>query len=178
MNDRPASDTTNPAPPTDLASYRAARATQPAGRTRTQIRREQALELLARGVPPTEAAHTLGISARTLRRYLQNGALLAELRRMQTERIEALLRASLLAAPTALITLHGIAANSAASERGRVTASRAIIEHTLRLFESADLAQRVERLEDLAETADDPPAFLTAGSPFTSPSADRRGDGD
>ena len=120
-------------------------------RPTVRLRRDQAFELLARGSPPAEVARTLGITLRTLRRYLEDGALLKELRRIQDERIEALLRASLVAAPDALDTLRTVAADAEAPDRARVAAARAVLGHSLQLYEAADLARRVERLEEIAE---------------------------
>ena len=121
-------------------------------RPTVRIRRDQALDLLARGLPPSEVAATLGVSLRTLRRYLEDGKLTAELRRVHVERIESLLRASLVAAPDALETLRSVAANPDSPDRARVAAARAVIGHSLHLFEAADLARRIERLEELAES--------------------------
>ncbi len=121
-------------------------------RPTARVRRDQALDLLARGSPPTEVATTLGVSLRTVRRYLDDGRIVAELRRAHTERIEALLRASLVAAPGALETLHTIATDPEATDRARVAAARAVISHSLHLFEAADLARRVEHLEQIAES--------------------------
>ena len=120
-------------------------------RPTVRLRRNQALDLLVRGQPPAEVARTLGVSLRTLRRYLADGAILKELRRIQDERIEALLRASLVAAPDALDTLRTVAANAEAPDRARVAAARAVLGHSLHLFEAADLARRIERLEEIAE---------------------------
>ena len=120
-------------------------------RPTVRLRRNQALDLLVRGQPPAEVARTLGVSLRTLRRYLADGAILKELRRIQDERIEALLRASLVAAPDALDTLRTVAADADAPDRARVAAARAVLGHSLQLYEAADLARRVERLEEIAE---------------------------
>lgn len=123
-------------------------------RPTTRIRRQQAMELLARGLPPSDVALQLGVSLRTIRRYLEDGELLAELRRAQSERIEALLRAALQVAPQSLLTLHQVAADPDAPERARVAAARAVIQHTVHLYDVADLARRVERLEEIAEQID------------------------
>ena len=120
-------------------------------RPTARLRREQAMELLARGLPPPDVAVQLGVSLRTVRRYLDDGELLKELRRAQTERIEALLRASLQVAPQALLTLHQVAADPEAPERARVAAASAVISHAVHLFETADLARRVEHLETIAD---------------------------
>jgi uncharacterized protein (UPF0147 family) len=120
-------------------------------RPTARLRREQAMEFLARGLPPADVAAQLGVSLRTLRRYLEDGQILTELRRAQTERIEALLRASLQVAPQALLTLHEVAADPNAEEHARVAAARAVITQAVHLFETADLARRVERLEEIAD---------------------------
>ena len=121
------------------------------------LRRQRALELLAGGLPPPDVAVQLGVSLRTVRRYLDDGELLKELRRAQTERIEALLRASLQVAPQALLTLHQVAADPQAPERARVAAARAVIGHALHLFEAVDLNQRIERLEEIADSTQNNP---------------------
>ncbi len=121
------------------------------------LRRQRALALLAGGLPPSDVAVQLGVSLRTGRRYLDDVELLKELRRAQTERIEALLRASLQVAPQALLTLHQVATDPEAPERARVAAARAVIGHAVHLFETADLAHRVERLEAIAERIESNP---------------------
>jgi AcrR family transcriptional regulator len=120
-------------------------------RPTTRLRRQQAMELLARGLPPPDVAAQLGVSLRTVRRYLADDEILAELRRAQAERIEALLRAALQVAPQALLTLHQVAADPNAPERARVAAARAVIQQTVHLYDVANLARRVERLEEIAE---------------------------
>src|SRR5205085_2659997 len=96
-------------------------------RPTARLRRDQAMELLARGLPPSDVAAQLGVSLRTLRRYLDDGEILDELRRAQTERIEALLRASLQVAPQPLLTLHEVAADPGAEAHARAAAARAIL---------------------------------------------------
>jgi FixJ family two-component response regulator len=123
-------------------------------RPTTRLRRQQAMELLARGLPPTDVALQLGVSLRTVRRYLEDGELLAELRRAQSERIEALLRAGLQIAPQALLTLHQVASDPDAPHRARVAAARTVIQQTVHLYDVADLVRRIERLEEIAEAVE------------------------
>ncbi|MGH2585051.1 MAG: helix-turn-helix domain-containing protein, partial [Dehalococcoidia bacterium] len=110
-------------------------------RSTTRLRRRQAMELLTRGLPPADVASQLGVSLRTVRRYLEDGELLAELRRAHSERIEALLRAS----------LQTVASDENAPQWTCISAARAVIYQTLRLYETADLARRVEHLEQTAD---------------------------
>jgi DNA-binding CsgD family transcriptional regulator len=115
--------------------------------TAVTIRQQQAVELLAAGHSPEEAAAILGVTARTLRRYLADGDVVKELRAIHRERLTTLLRGALNAAPEALRTLRTVATDAAASEHARVAAARAILEHTGRLFDAADIDARLDELE-------------------------------
>ncbi|MGE0545154.1 MAG: helix-turn-helix domain-containing protein [Dehalococcoidia bacterium] len=121
------------------------------------IRQQEAIALIASGRTQEDTAAILGISMRTLRRYLASNEVAAELRAAYRERLSALLRASLTAAPEALRTLHQVAADRAAPEHARVSASRAILEHSLRLYEAADLDARLDELERRLDDQEAPP---------------------
>ena len=111
------------------------------------IRQQEAVALIVAGHAPEDAAATLGISMRTLRRYLASDEIAAELRAAFRERLTTLLRASLGAAPEALRTLREVARDRTAPEHARVAAARAVLEHALRLYETTEIDDRLEQVE-------------------------------
>lgn len=120
-------------------------------RTDAAARRQRLLELLAEGVPPSEAAARLGISDRTARRYLTSPGAREALRRLQDERLRQLAAQALASAGAALQTLRDIAEDPAAHPQARVAAAGRLLDAALRLVEAADLAGRVEALEAAAQ---------------------------
>ena len=115
-------------------------------------RRQRAIELAAQGLAPRDIAERIGMSDRTIRTYLSDPAAVAELRKVQEERLRALARRATALAEGALLVLWKVAKDDAQPAPARVAASRAILETTLRMTEVADLAERVSALEERAAT--------------------------
>ena len=115
-------------------------------------RRQRAIEFAAQGLAPRDIAERIGMSDRTVRTYLSDPTAVAELRKVQEERLRALARRATALAEGALAVLWKVAKDDAQPAPARVAASRAILETTLRMTEVADLAERVSALEERAAT--------------------------
>jgi hypothetical protein len=111
------------------------------------VRRQRIIELAADGLGPKAIAAQLDVTDRTVREHLNAPATVAELRAIQGERLRAITRRALATAATALEVLEAVARRGAA-EGARVMAARAILDHTLKLIEVQDLAERIEALEE------------------------------
>ena len=115
-------------------------------------RRQQVLELAAQGLRPRELVEETGLSDRTVRRYLADPSVVAELRKVQDERLRALARRATTLAEGALAVLWQVAREDGQPAAARVAAAKAILDSTLRMTEVADLAERVSALEERTES--------------------------
>jgi len=120
-------------------------------RQTTAARRARALELLASGVPPAAVAEQLGLSPRTVRHYAADPEAKAVLRQLRGERLRQLATQALAEAGLALATLRRILEDENAPASARVSAAAKLLETAVKLVEAADLAERVEALEELLE---------------------------
>ena len=105
-------------------------------------RRQRAIELAAQGLAPRDIAERIGMSDRTVRMYLSDPTAVAELRKVQEERLRALARRATALAEGALAVLWRVAKDDGQPAPSRVAASRVILDGALRLIETADLAER------------------------------------
>jgi predicted transcriptional regulator len=122
-------------------------------RTDTATRRHQALELIAEGQPPHAVAERLGVSLRSIRRYLASPDARATLQRLRDERLAQLAGRALAEAAPALAILRQIAEDPDAPPQARVSAASKLLDVATRLYEAVDLAERVRQLEDVVEPA-------------------------
>ncbi len=111
------------------------------------VRRQRIIELAADGLGPKAIAAQLGVTDRTVREHLNDPATVAALRGIQGERLRAITRRALATAATALEVLEAVALRGGA-EGARVMAARAILDHTHKLLEAQDLAERIAALEE------------------------------
>jgi len=116
-------------------------------RTDAVERQRQLLALLLQGYGPREAGAKLGLSDRTVRRYLADPSIADELRTSQDDRLRALGRRGLERAKGALDTLTDLAGSTKTPAAVRVRAARSVLDISLRLYEIGELADRVSRLE-------------------------------
>ena len=110
-------------------------------------RRGQAVELLAQGISPADVCSRLKITDRTLRRYLQDPAVLTALAQAQGERLEGLRRQSLDGAAKALEVLKNVMNDPLTPPAARVAAARGLADVALKLAGPAlvDIRLRDER---------------------------------
>ena len=120
-------------------------------RPTTASRRQQVIELVASGLPPAAAAERAGVSLRAVRRYLADPSTRQALAAIRDERLRSLAGRALTEAGPALAILRAIAEASDSPPAARVSAAKALLDVALRLVESADLAERVERLEEIVK---------------------------
>ncbi len=92
-------------------------------------------------------AAELGISRRQAQNLLAEPDGAARLRRLQDQRLQALLDASLATAPRALETLRHAAENPLVPAAARISASRALLRGLLQLLEAVDTTTRIAELE-------------------------------
>jgi predicted transcriptional regulator len=111
------------------------------------VRQYEAVALVAAGRTPDEAAALLGVSVRTVRRYLSSDEVAAELRTAYRQRIAELFRETISAAPDAIRTLREITKDRSAAEHARVTAARAIMDHCQRLYDEVYVDERLDTIE-------------------------------
>ncbi len=109
------------------------------------------LELLAEGVPPAAIAERLGVSLRSIRRYLASPDARETLQRLRDERLRQLAGRALAEAGTALAALRAIVADEALPPQARGAAAGKLLDVALRLAEATWLAERVEQLEAMMQ---------------------------
>ena len=113
-------------------------------------RQQKALAALLKYPTHKQAAAAVGISERRLRDYLADAEFKQEYRR----RLDLILNESMSAAKQALVpavqTLLEICKDPNRTDTARIAAARAIIDACLRLNDAADVAERLESLERIA----------------------------
>jgi hypothetical protein len=111
-----------------------------------------ALMLLAAGQSVPQVVEQTGAGERTVRRWLaEDGGFRAQLQELQTERFRELARYSAAVARGALSTLAGIATDAEQPAAARVSASRTLLDVTLKLREVANVEERLAALEAALE---------------------------
>ncbi|GAB4402083.1 MAG: hypothetical protein Kow00123_12080 [Anaerolineales bacterium] len=94
-----------------------------------------------------EAARVAGVGERTARRWLRLPAVQRALSEAQGEALKQATRRAVAAIGLAVDILQVIMADPGASAGARVSAARCILDAAARLTETAELADRVSRLE-------------------------------
>lgn len=125
-------------------------------RVTTAGRRAQAIEHAAMGVAPAEIAERLGISPRSVRRYLSHPDARVALRQHRDERLAQIAGQALLLAEAAMTTLWQIASDARAPAAFRVSAASRLLDVAVRFSEGVDLAERVASLEETIERLETP----------------------
>ncbi len=116
-------------------------------RQSTEARKQRAVELAAEGLTAPAIAERLGVSERAVRAYLAQPTSKAALARLRDERLYQLAGRALAEAGPALAVLRAIVEDAAVPATARVAAASRLLDVALRLYEAADLAERVEFLE-------------------------------
>lgn len=109
--------------------------------------RQRCIELATEGRGLKAIASELAVTHATVRRHLSRPDVVAELRRLQDERLRAIARRALAASEVALDVLIDVATNGRVP-MARVIAARSLLDINLRLIETAELADRIAALED------------------------------
>jgi len=97
-----------------------------------------------------EAAQKAGISSTTIFRWLRkDDAFRLEYRKGRSQLMEETLRQLQAGCNLAIETLSQVMGDCEATAASRVTAARTTLELSLRIQEHQDLAERIERLEEI-----------------------------
>lgn len=98
-----------------------------------------------------EAAAAAGISARTLRTYLQNPDFQRAYRQAFSELVDDATRQMQRSLTPAISTLTEIVADGEQPATARISAARAVLEYSLKLTEQNDIISRLDALEQQME---------------------------
>ena len=110
---------------------------------------KQARALAALLSEPTQAAAAkkVGISARTMRRYLAEPDFAEAYQQAHTQLVENATKQIQRGLSSAVDTLYEIATDKNAGKTARVSAARALLEHGLRYTEAVNILERLQALE-------------------------------
>lgn len=111
------------------------------------MKQHAALRALLTQPTRSAAAAAAGIDEKTLRKYLQDDAFIAEYRAAFDDLMDAAARQAQQAVNPALSTLTEICGDGDAGPAVRVSAARALLEYGLRFTDLADLTARLDNLE-------------------------------
>jgi len=109
--------------------------------------KQKALCALLTSDTKAEAAEKAGISDRTLRTYLADPAFKAEYQKRKQKLLSDATRQMQQSMKIAVSTLKGIIQNQDSKDSDRITASRLILEYSLRYTEITDILSRIDELE-------------------------------
>lgn len=101
---------------------------------------------------PTQAAaaNKIGISTRTMRRYMEDPEFSEAYKKAHAQLVEDAAQRMQRGLSAAVDTLHEIATDPEAGKTARVAAARSLLEQTLRYTEISDIMSRIAKLEELA----------------------------
>lgn len=113
---------------------------------------KQARALAALLSEPTQAAAAkkVGISARTMRRYMADPEFYEAYQQAHARLVEDATQRMQRGLNSAVDTLQQIATDQDAGKTARVAAARSLLEQALRYTELSDLLGRIAKLEELA----------------------------
>lgn len=100
-----------------------------------------------------KAAQSIGVSERTLHRWIREPGFMTEYRRTRREAFAQAIGVSQRYAPLAVATLAQIMSDTKASHAARVTAASTILKFSRESLELDDLAERIEALEETTAQA-------------------------
>jgi hypothetical protein len=115
-------------------------------------RQANALALLSAGQTVSQVVEQTGVGERTVRRWLaEDEVFRQQLEALQGERLRELARYASAVARGALSTLAGIATDDTQPAAARVSASKTLLDLTLRLREAVSIEERLVALEAALE---------------------------
>ena len=104
----------------------------------------------ARNAQQAAAAKKVGISARTMRRYMADPEFYEAYQQAHARLVEDATQRMQRGLNSAVDTLQQIATDQDAGKTARVAAARSLLEQALRYTELSDLLGRIAKLEELA----------------------------
>ena len=114
-------------------------------RSRRSVQDEEIMAALAAGRSYAEAAALAGVSARTVRRRMEDEAFAGEVRRLRAERAAQLSSSLLELGATAIMVLAALLGDPSSSVRLR--AADAVLGHGQRYQREVDLVERIAAIE-------------------------------
>lgn len=118
------------------------------GMANLDLRKKRFVETLLAGLDVEEAAVEVGRSPRTGRRWLRDPSIQKALSQAQAERLRLLSTAVMQVAGKGLGVLEEVLDDPAAPAYVRVAAAKAVLDCAMRLYEFANLSERIEALEE------------------------------
>ena len=115
-----------------------------------------ALGALIEGATKTEAAAVAGCQVRTLNRWLDDPLFSAELKRHTTQALVNAGRRLTGVMDRAIDTIHEVLRDKREKSSVRLRAAQIAIDSGLRLIEAADIAERLERIEEILQSQNAP----------------------
>lgn len=114
-------------------------------------KKAKAVELLAQGLSPSEVADKVGVSDRTVRRWVKRPEVAAALRELQQEALHGIARRLRALAQHATDALGHVLKSEDTPPAVRVSSARAVLEFVVRLEEIEKLRELEERIEGIEE---------------------------
>ena len=119
-------------------------------------KKAKAVELLAQGLSPAEVADKIGVSDRTVRRWVRRPEVAEALRELQREALHGIARRLRALAQHATDALGHVLKSEDTPPAVRVSSARAVLEFVIRLEELEkveELEARVRAIEELVKEA-------------------------
>ena len=113
-------------------------------------KKDRALAALLSEPTQAAAAKKLGISARTIRRYMAEPDFREAYQQAHARLVEDATQRMQRGLSSAVDTLQEIATDTEAGKTARVAAARSLLEQALKYTELSDLLGRIAKLEELA----------------------------
>ena len=110
-------------------------------------KRQQAIAALLNYPTVVEAARAVGVAEVTLYRWLADSSFKEAFRKAKALIVDQAITKLQQAASEAVKTLRDIMVDASRKDSARVSAAKAILDHTLRATEMENLALRIDRLE-------------------------------
>ena len=112
-------------------------------------KKAKAVELLAQGLSPVEVADAIGVSDRTVRRWVKRPEVAEALRELQREALHGIARRLRALAQHATDALGHVLKSKDTPPAVRVSSARVILEFVVRLEEIEKLRELGERIEEI-----------------------------
>jgi formate dehydrogenase maturation protein FdhE len=124
--------------------------------TEAMQRRTKIIQQLMMGSTISDIATLLNITEGHVRRVLREPSTKARIKELDDETLRSVARRAATFGPSALTVLAQIMASKSETASARVSAAGRIIDAMLKVAELADLAERIDKLEDQLTTRGGP----------------------
>jgi hypothetical protein len=117
-------------------------------------KQQQAIAALLNCPTVVEAAKAVGVAEVTIHRWLTTPQFKEAFRKARAQIVDQAITKIQQAASEAVKTLQDIATDLDRKDSARVSAAKAILDHTLRATELENLASRIDRIENILAKED------------------------